>query len=175
MNGQRSPEYLQGLLRELCAQPRETEWLEFKRNYGNPQKIGEYVSALANSAALAGKAAAYLLWGVRDEDHTIIGTKFDPWAAKKGNEELESWLLRQLEPKIDFHFFRVDTDAGPVVVMEIPRADRHPLRFAGQEYIRVGSYKKKTQGIPGERTKALAHLRPDTLRGRHRARTGDGR
>ena len=148
MNGQRSPEYLQGLLRELCAQPRETEWLEFKRNYGNPQRIGEYVSALANSAALAGKAAAYLVWGVRDEDHTIIGTKFDPWAARKGNEELESWLLRQLEPKIDFHFFRVDAEAGAVVVMEIPRADRHPLRFAGQEYIRVGSYKKKLKEFP---------------------------
>ena len=30
MNGQRSSEYLEGLLRELCALPHETEWVEFK-------------------------------------------------------------------------------------------------------------------------------------------------
>ena len=63
MNGQRSSEYLEGLLHELRALPGETEWLEFKESYAEPQDIGEYISALANSAALAGKAAAYLVWG----------------------------------------------------------------------------------------------------------------
>ena len=127
MNGQRSTVYLDGLLHELRALPHETEWLEFKESYGDPQEIGEYISALANSAALAGKAAAYLVWGVRDSDHVIVGTSFDPTVVKKGNEALESWLLRLLEPKIDFRFFRLDTDAGPVVVAEIARAARHPV------------------------------------------------
>ena len=53
MNGQRSSEYLEGLLHELRALPGETEWLEFKESYAEPQDIGEYISALANSAALA--------------------------------------------------------------------------------------------------------------------------
>jgi hypothetical protein len=101
VNGQRSTAYLDGLLHELRALPHETEWLEFKESYGDPQEIGEYISALANSAALVGKAAAYLVWGVRDSDHAIVGTSFDPTVAKKGNEALESWLLRLLEPKID--------------------------------------------------------------------------
>ena len=96
MNGQRSSEYLEGLLHELRALPRETEWLEFKESYAGPQDIGEYISALANSAALAGKAAAYLVWGIRDSDHAVVGTTFEPQAARKGNEELESWLLRLL-------------------------------------------------------------------------------
>ena len=72
----------------------------------------------------------------------------DPTVAKKGNEELESWLLRLLDPKIDFRFFRLDTDAGPIVLAEIVRAARHPVRLAGQEYIRVGSYKKKLKDFP---------------------------
>lgn len=148
MNGQRSTAYLDGLLHELRALPHETEWLEFKESYGDSQEIGEYISALANSAALVGKAAAYLVWGVRDSDHAIVGTSFDPAVAKKGNEALESWLLRLLEPKIDFRFLRLDTDSGPVVVAEIARAARHPVRFAGQEYIRVGSYKKKLKDFP---------------------------
>ena len=151
MNGQRSSAYLNGLLHELRALPGETEWLEFKQNYGDPQEIGEYLSALANSAALVGKAAAYLVWGVRDSDYAIVGTAFDPTVAKKGNEALESWLLRLLDPKIDFRFLRLDTEAGPVILAEIARAARHPVRFAGHEYIRVGSYKKKLKDFPEER------------------------
>ncbi|MYB56946.1 MAG: transcriptional regulator [Gemmatimonadetes bacterium] len=154
MNGQRSPEYLEGLLRELCALPYETEWVEFKEDNTDPQEIGEYLSALANSAALAGKAAAYLVWGVRDQDHAVVGSNFDPRSAKKGNEELENWLLRLLEPKIDFHFFPLSTEKGSVILAEINRASRHPVRFAGQEYIRVGSYKKKLKDHP-EKERAL--------------------
>ena len=37
---------------------------------------------------------------------------------------------------------------------EISRAARHPVRFAGQEYIRVGSYKKKLKDFP-EKERAL--------------------
>ena len=154
MNGWRSTQYLRGLLHELRALPRETEWVEFKENRADPQEIGEYLSALANSAALAGKAEAYLVWGVRDGDHAVVGTSFDPGRAKKGGEDLENWLLRLLEPKIDFRFFRLDTDDGPVIVTEIARAARQPVRFAGREYIRVGSYKKNLGEFP-ERERAL--------------------
>ena len=128
--------------------------VEFKVNDAEPQAIGEYISALANAAALVGKAFAYLVWGVRDEDHDVVGTNFDPGAARVGNEELESWLLRLLEPKIDFRFFRVTVDVRPVVLLEIGRAARHPVRFSGQEFIRVGTYKKKLKDFP-EKERAL--------------------
>ena len=48
----RSVEYLQSLVRELVKLPNETEWVEFKCNNKQPQMIGEYISALSNSAAL---------------------------------------------------------------------------------------------------------------------------
>jgi hypothetical protein len=56
----RSIEYLASLVRELCALRHETEWVEFKMNDAEPRSIGEYISALANSAALEGKASAYI-------------------------------------------------------------------------------------------------------------------
>ncbi|MCD5407614.1 MAG: ATP-binding protein [Desulfotomaculum sp.] len=59
----------------------------------NPQLIGEYISALSNSATLEGKKYAYLLWGIDDVTHEIIGTSFEPKKFKKGNEEFENWLL----------------------------------------------------------------------------------
>jgi len=154
VSGDRPAGYLASLVHELCALPRETEWVELKVNEAEPQGIGEYISALANAAALVGKAFAYLVWGVRDEDHAIVGTTFDPHAARVGNEELESWLLRLLEPKIDFRFFTVEVDGRPVVLLEIARAARHPVRFSGQEFIRVGTYKKKLKDFP-EKERAL--------------------
>ncbi len=148
MTSHRSADYLASLLHELCALPRETEWVEFKEEYADPKEIGEYISALANAAALVGKAFAYLIWGVRDSDHAVVGTRFDPHAARVGNEELESWLLRLLEPKIDFRFFAVEVGGRSVVLLEIARAARHPVRFSGQEFIRVGTYKKNLKDFP---------------------------
>lgn len=143
MTTDRSTEYLISLVHELRKLPVETEWVEFKHNNDNPEEIGEYLSALANAAALYGKSSAYLVWGIDDKTHDVIGTSFTPATKKVGNEELESWLLRLLEPKIHFRFFPVEVDGHSVVLLEIGRAFRHPVRFQGQEYIRVGSYKKK--------------------------------
>ena len=154
MKSNRDHEYLVGLLGEFCRLPHETGWVEFKENDAEPQDIGEYISALANSAALEGKVSAYLIWGVRDEDHDIVGTSFDPHSARKGNEELENWLLRLLEPKIEFRFVPIIVEEKKVVILEISRAFRHPVRFSGQEFVRIGSYKKKLKDFP-EKERAL--------------------
>ncbi len=139
----RDEQYWVSLVRELSALPRETGWLEFKLNNAEPQEIGEYISALANTAALEGKAHAYLLWGVDDASHALQGTDFDPVRKRIGNEELENWLLRQLAPKIGFHFVRLDVEGKPLVLLEIDCAYRHPVQFAGAAFIRIGSYKKR--------------------------------
>ena len=55
MTAERSNRYLLSLFHELRKIPHETEWVEFKHNNDNPDEIGEYLSALANSAALLGK------------------------------------------------------------------------------------------------------------------------
>ncbi len=148
MTTDRSAEYLNGLVRELCKQPAETEWLEFKHNNADPQEIGEYLSALSNSAALCGKANAYLVWGIENDTHKVVGTTFSPGKKKVGEEELENWLLKLITPKIDFHFYCFEVEDLPVVLLEIGRAFRHPVQFQGQEFIRVGSYKKKLKDFP---------------------------
>lgn len=55
----------------------ETEWLEFKANYVSNQDIGEYISALSNGAALWGRPYAYLIFGVDDKTHEVVGTTYD--------------------------------------------------------------------------------------------------
>jgi predicted HTH transcriptional regulator len=147
-------DHLQSLVRELVALPSETEWVEFKHNRAEPQEIGEYISALSNSAALYGKSCAYLLWGVEDATRQVIGTTFHPRQAKVGNEEPENWLLRLLDPRIDVRIHEGEADAKGVVLFEIQAAMNRPVRFSGTEYIRIGSYKKKLHDHP-EREREL--------------------
>jgi len=144
-------------VRELSRLPEETEWVEFKHNYAEPQDIGEYISALSNSAALVGKASAYMVWGVNDDEHALVGTHFSPKTAKVGKEELENWLIRALAPKIHFRFFEVNVDGCPMVLLEIKRAFLQPVQFQGNEFVRVGSYKKRLKDFP-EKERALWRL-----------------
>lgn len=177
MTIQRTDEYLNGLLKELLKLPAETEWVEFKHNNANPELIGEYISALSNSAALLGKQCSYVVWGVDNSSHEVIGTTFSPSRSKHKQQELESWLLQKTAPKIHFVFYEFLSDGLPVVVLEIQAASHIPVAFDKQEYIRVGSYKKKLSDfqekerelwrvfdrIPFERLTAAEHLTDEAV------------
>ncbi len=147
----------ENLVLELVTLPDETEWVEFKLNNNNPDMIGEYISALSNSAALIGKTCAYILWGIKNKTHEIIGTTFQPRRKKIGNEELENWLLTHLEPRIDVKIHENTVNDKPIVLFEIQSATNKPVGFKGVEYIRIGSYKKKLKEYP-EKERALWRL-----------------
>ncbi len=134
-------EDLCSLIRE--GQNRESEWIEFKHNNEDPNMIGEYISALANSATLHNIAKAYLVYGIEDETFKMIGTEFKPKIKKVGNEELENWLHRLFEPSVEFVIYEIECDDLIFSIFEIDCANHRPISFSGAEYIRVGSYKKK--------------------------------
>lgn len=144
----RNEEYMIGLVRELIKLPNETLWVEFKVNNDKPDEIGEYISALSNGAALEGKTHGYMLWGIKDQSCEIVGTDFSPSSTKVGNEELESWLLRLLSPRIFFKFFELIVEKKKVVLLEIEKAGGKPVQFKGSEHIRIGSYKKPIKDYP---------------------------
>ena len=174
MNGKDKQYYL-SLICELRKLPNEAEYAEFKVNNDSPELIGEYLSALSNSAALHERDMGYLLYGIDDETHDIVGTKFRPKLTKVGNEELENWLLKLLTPRIDFKFVDVDTDDGHVVVIEIPAAKVQPTAFKGVEFIRVGSYKKKLKEFPEKERKLwrIFDIRPyETMPAKHNVDDG---
>ncbi len=139
---------LAALLHELASMPGETEWVEFKVNNWAPEDIGEYLSAIANSAALHGKNKGYIVWGVADKTHALVGTTFKPRCEKVGNEELENWLAIQLAPRIDFRIHEFQAAGKEFVIFSVPRATHTPVQFKGTEFIRSGSYKKKLKEFP---------------------------
>jgi ATP-dependent DNA helicase RecG len=145
------------LLASLTGEQGEAEWLEFKQNLADPERIGEYVSALANGAAHSERAHGYLVWGVHDESHDVVGTTVVPPALKVGNEDLESWIVRLLTPHVPFRFIHAKSDDVDAWILEVGAATTRPVGFKGTEWIRVGSYKKKLKEHP-EREHALWRL-----------------
>lgn len=134
---------------ELRKLPAETEWVEFKLNHQPPEKIGEYISALANSACLHQRGEAYLVFGIENETHKVKGTKYEPTKTKgKGAEELEPWLNRHLKPKIDFKIQEVQHMDGRIVIFFIQPAFSGPVKFQNKAWIRIGSSKKALDEFP---------------------------
>lgn len=122
------------LLEHLLAQTGEHEWLEFKHN-DDPHTIGEYMSALANAAALDGEPCGYMVWGIEDGTHRVLGTRFKPGSAKMGAQMLDLWLHQYLRPKLDFRFEAFDDQGQPVVLLRVPAAVAQPVSFHEVEYI----------------------------------------
>jgi len=137
------------LIDELRKLPTETEWVEFKANYDFPEKIGEYISALSNSACLHQKDEAYLVFGIENNTHKIIGTNFNYMKERgKGSEPLESWLARSLNPTINFKIEELAHPMGRLVIFFIPPTNFTPIKFLDRAYIRIGSTTKLLSNFP---------------------------
>ena len=137
------------LIDRLRAYSTEMEWFEFKRNNIDPQQIGEYLSALANSACLAQVPYGYMVFGINDETHEVVGTQFDPYIARgEGNQDFLIWLNSLLNPNVGLEHRSVDHPEGRVVLFTINAARSQPVRFRDKEFIRIGSSKTELSRYP---------------------------
>lgn len=136
------------LVEHLCALPRETEWVEFKENKFSEDSVGKYVSALANSAMLERKDFAYLVYGVRDEDHSIVGTTVDLLGKSIGSEPFVLWLNKYLEPHINIQIEQVDFSGRRVEIICIEPNYQQPVRLKKIPYVRIGSSQQPLSNYP---------------------------
>lgn len=143
-------------VKELIEYPREANWYEFKTNWYEPSGIGEYISSLSNAAALEGRDAGYLVWGVTNDTHEIVGTTFD-YSVDVKNEPLEHYLARQVFPDSNFSFHEITIDGKRVVVLDVPAAAKVPTSFDNNRYLRIGSSKVNLSKYP-ERESYLFHI-----------------
>lgn len=148
-----SKEQLEKLLINLISLPSETETVEFKENNYAAEEIGKRISALSNSANLHDKKCSYIVFGIEDTKHAVVGTSFSPSRQKVGNDQLEFWLSRQLNPKIDFIVHEFEYEGKNIVIFEIPPAISQPIKFNGVAYIRVGSATPRLNDYPEKESK----------------------
>ncbi len=132
--------YIQDKLNDLLSQGYENEIVEFKKagNQYDFNKLGKYFSALCNEANLKIKTSAWLVFGVRNNDKTIIGTKFR--IDKPHLHSLKAEIANHTTNRITFiEIYELNTANGRVVLFEIPAAPKGiPIAWKGHYYGRDG-------------------------------------
>ena len=126
------------VVNDLIKRSDEEEWFEFKANWFEEDKIGQYISALSNSASILGKEYGYLVWGIDDKKHDVIGTNINPFCSYK-NEPFQNYLARNLKPSIAFQFDEIFINNKRLIVLTIPCAKNVPTSFNKIRYSRIGS------------------------------------
>lgn len=131
---------LKKILEELCKMTSETEIVEFKEAKNNLdfQSLGKYFSALSNEANLKGVSHAWLVFGVKDKGHQVVGTAYRP--SRKDLESLKQEIAAKTIDKITFReIHELLLPAGRVLLFEIPAAPKGiPVSFDGHYYGRIG-------------------------------------
>ena len=148
---------LEKIVLDLVERPVEEEWFEFKENWYQSRELGEYISCLSNAAAFEGAEAGYLVWGVNNITHEIVGTDFT-WKRDVKNEPLEHFLARMTSPDVAFRFDELDVRSKRVVVLTVPAASKVPTSFDRVRYSRIGSSKVNLEKYPDREAALFAVL-----------------
>jgi ATP-dependent DNA helicase RecG len=120
--------------------PAENELVEFKeaKNGYDFDKIGKYFSALSNEANLKEKPEAWLIFGVEDKKHIIVGSRFRS-QNRASLDSLKKEIADKISPTTTFiEIYELDLPEGRVVMLQIPAAPKGlPIAWEGHYYGRV--------------------------------------
>lgn len=126
------------ILDRLRALQAENEIVEFKvaKTKYDFGKLGQYFSALSNEANLKDVGCAWLVFGVENSKHDIVGSQFRP--KKSDLHSLKKEIADKVNGRITFtEIYEIETPKGRVVMFQIPAAPRGiPISFNGHFYAR---------------------------------------
>jgi ATP-dependent DNA helicase RecG len=154
----RQQEYIE-IIDRLRSLSSEVDWCEFKVNNSDPERIGKYISAIANAALYCDEPCGYVVWGIEDKTHTIVGTSFDPISERHGTQPLEFWLSCEIKPSTTFRFHTLERDAHRIVLLEIPAAREITVKFKDIAYIRISSATPKLSDHPSREAGIVSKLK----------------
>ena len=131
---------IQNILFNLCSTGYENEIVEFKeaKKQYDFDKIGKYFSALCNEANLKGERSAWLVFGIKDSDKSIVGSQF---RIKRADlDSLKAEIANHTTGRLTFiEIYENNTSDGRVVLFEIPTAPKGiPISWKGHYYGRDG-------------------------------------
>ncbi len=72
----------------------ECKWIEYKENWFDRERLGQYISAMSNAAAFRGEESTYFIWGIKEGTKEIVGTDFQ-YDVDVKNEPLKHYLARE--------------------------------------------------------------------------------
>lgn len=154
-------EELKSLIDELLLKGKELEWLEFKQGDAtDAQRLGKYISGLANAANYNNVPFGYLVFGIKDETLDIVGTNYNYLNKKEKGSELDFYIRRNLSPSVHFQHFVCDYDGNKIEIFKISAAQNIPVLFENEAYIRVATSLTELKKYP-DRMRAILNSHID--------------
>lgn len=132
-------EKLKIIVRNFCKEGVEREQVEFKIGNSKPETIAKYISGITNTMTLRNYPRGYVVWGIKDDTHEIVGTNFRPFHQKIGNEDLVLWLSKHIKPAPAITFRELMIDGLHIVVLIISSRPLGISKADGTAYIRIGA------------------------------------
>jgi len=128
------------ILQKLLEMPDDNEVVEFKsaKKDFDFSKLGQYFSALSNESNLKKVRHAWLVLGVEDKNHEIVGTDYKVDA--RSLHKLKHDIAQHINNRLTFmDIFEFRKDGKRIVMFHIPAALRGiPTSFMGHYYGRDG-------------------------------------
>jgi len=135
----RKEELIQQLnkLRSLTSENEVVEFKEAKNSY-DFNKLGKYFSALSNEANLKKSDSAWLIFGIKDKGHTVVGSNYRRNRAEL--DRLKEEIANKTTNRITFvEIHELNLPEGRVVLFQIPATPKGiPIAWEGHYYGRDG-------------------------------------
>ena len=130
-------EELLDILNELLAND-ENECVEFKhaKNGFDIDLLGKYFSALGNEANLKNKQYSWIVFGIDDKTHDLVGKNF---YKENKNNKIKKQIADNTTDNITFiEVYSINKDNKRVIMFQIPAASGSPINWKGFAYGRTG-------------------------------------
>ena len=128
---------LREILTELLKSP-ENEYIEFKEagNKYDMDKLGRYFSAVGNEATLHEKQYGWIIFGVKDKTHEVLGTNF---CENEDFNKVKKQISDNTTDNVTFiEVYSFYFNDKRVIMFQVPAAIGTPINWKGYPYGRVG-------------------------------------
>lgn len=135
----------------------ETECVEFKKAQNNfgMDDLGKYFSALSNEANLKNKQYSWIVFGIDDKTHDVIGTNF---YQDNNFNKVKKQIADNTTDGITFiEIYNLERNEKRVLMFQIPAASGSPLSWKGFAYGRNGESLASLAPNKVEQIKATAN------------------
>lgn len=147
---------LSKILEQILLKP-ENEYIEFKEAKDNfdIDKLGKYFSAISNEATLKEKQFGWIIFGVSDKTHQVVGTNF---YSDNNFNKIKKQISENTTDNISFIEIYALTYSGKRIIMfQVPAAIGIPTKWKKIAYGRDGESLTLLGDIKAEHIKSTAN------------------
>lgn len=152
----KTEEELTNILKQILLKP-ENEFIEFKEAKDNfdIDKLGKYFSAISNEATLKEKQYGWIIFGVNDKTHQIIGTNFYD---DNNFNKVKKQISENTTDNITFiEIYKLNYNEKRVIMFQVPAAIGTPVKWKKIAYGRDGESLTILSDIKSEQIKITAN------------------